>query len=91
MNRINLTKYGFERCPSADFTDDGNRFTCYRAGKGVVVSKLVADGQAYLSASSDCNKGTLPYEIYSQLPHYKDSSWKWNGVSVVTLTEHHIS
>jgi hypothetical protein len=87
MNRINLAKYGFVRCPSADFSDDGNRFTCYRAGNSVRVSKLVSDGQVYLSADSDCNKGTLPYEIYSKLPHYNDSSWKWNGVSVATLTE----
>jgi hypothetical protein len=87
MNRINLAKYGFERCPSADFSDDGNRFTCYRAGKSVRVSKLVSNGQVYLSADSDCNKGTLPYDIYSKLPHYHDSSWKWNGVSIATLTE----
>ena len=90
MTRINLIKYGFVRCPSADFTDDGSRFTCYRVGNGVRVSKLVADGQVYLSAASDCNKGTLPYEVYSKLPHYKDSSWKWNGVSMATLTEQDI-
>jgi hypothetical protein len=87
MKKIVLTKYGFVRWPEEDFSDDGNRFICYRAGKKVVVSKLVADGQAYLSAGSSVGNGTLPYDTYSKLPHYHDASWKWNGVSVDSLTE----
>ena len=88
MKRINLTKYGFVRWPEEDFSDDGNRFTCFRAGKNVRVSKLVSDGQVYLSISSDqCGNGTLPYEVYSKLPYYNEATWKYNGVSVDSLTD----
>lgn len=87
MKRIELTKFGFVRWPEEDFSDDGNRFLAYRAGKTVRVSKLVSDGQAYLSISSECGKGTLPFEVYSKLPHYNDANWKWNGVSVAGLTD----
>ena len=87
MKKIIMAKYGFLRWPERDFSDDGNRFTCYRAGKAVRVSKLIADGQAYLSIESSVGKGTLPYEVYQKLPHYQDASWKWNGVSVDSLTD----
>ena len=83
MERITLTKYGFIRSKEDDFSDDGNRFTCYKVGK-VRVSKLVSDGEAYIDAYIDC--GMLPYDIYSKLPHYKDMS-VLNGVSVSSITE----
>jgi len=87
MKRIELTKFGFVRWPEEDFSDDGNRFLAYRAGKTVRVSKLVSDGQAYLSISSECGKGTLPFEVYSKLPYYNDANWRWNGVPVAGLTD----
>lgn len=88
MKRINLTKYGFVRWPEEDFNDDGSSFISFRAGKNVIVSKLVSDGQAYLSIASDrCGKGTLPYEVYSKLPYYNEATWLYNGVSVDSLTE----
>ena len=87
MKKINLAKYGFVRWPEEDFSDDGNRFTCYRAGNKVRVSKLVTDGHAYLSIRSAVGNGTLPYEVYSKLPHYNDAKWKWNGVTVDSLTD----
>lgn len=87
MKKIMMTKYGFVRWPEEDFTDDCSRFTCYKAGKRVRVSKLVSDGQAYLSISSAVGNGTLPYEVYQKLPHWSDANWKWNGVSVDSLTE----
>ena len=87
MKRVNLTKYGFIRWPEEDFNDDGNNFQCYRAGKAVRVSKLVSDGQAYLSIDSSCGNGTLPFDIYSKLPYYKEANWSYNGVSVETLTD----
>ena len=83
MKRIELAKYGFVRCKEDDFSDDGNRFTCYRVGK-VRVSKLVSDGEAYIHASID--DYLLPYETYSQLPHYRYLS-DLNGVSVSSITE----
>lgn len=83
MKRIELVKYGFIRSPEDDFSDDGNRFTCYRVGK-VRVSKLVSDGEAYISASID--DYLLPYETYSQLPHYRDLD-ALNGVSASDITE----
>lgn len=83
MKRIELAKYGFIRCKEDDFSDDGNRFTCYRVGK-VRVSKLVSDGQAYICASID--DGLLPYETYGHLPHYRYLS-DLNGVSVSDITE----
>lgn len=87
MKRIMMAKYGFERWPEKDFTDDSSRFTCYRAGKAVRVSKLISDGQAYLSISSDVGKGTLPYETYSKLPHYHDAMQRWDGVPAAGLTD----
>lgn len=87
MKRINLAKYGFVRWPEEDFSDDGNRFTCYRAGKAVRISKLVSDGRVYLSIDSSCGNGTLPHEIYSKLPYYREANWTYNGVSLETLTE----
>lgn len=87
MIRINLAKYGFVRWPEEDFSDDGNRFTCYRAGKAVRVSKLVSDGQAYLSASSMVGDTLLPHDIYSKLPNYHASNWSFNGISVDSLTD----
>ena len=85
MTRVILTKYGFTRFPEEDFHDDGNNFTCYRfSNTNSHVSKLVADGQAYLSAHVN---GNLPYEVYSNLPHYKRATWDFNGISVASLTD----
>jgi hypothetical protein len=86
MKRINMTKYGFIRTPDDDFSDDGNRFTCYQAGEyeNIRISKLVSDGQVYLSSQVDCN---LPYEIYGKLPHYNEATWKYNGVDLESLTD----
>lgn len=85
MKRVVLTKYGFTRFPEEDFHDDGNNFTCYRfSNTNSHVSKLVADGQAYLSAHVN---GNLPYEVYSNLPHYKRATWDFNGISVASLTD----
>lgn len=83
MKKINLIKYGFIRSPEDDFTDDGNRFICFKV-KDVEISKLVKEGRAYISASIE--DGKLPYEVYSKLPHYKSLN-KLNGVSVSDLTE----
>lgn len=87
MIKINLMKYGFVRWPEKDFSDDGNRFTCYKAGKNVRVSKHVSNGSVYLSIDSTVGKGTLPYEVYQKLPHYDAASWKYNGVSIESLTD----
>lgn len=85
MTRINLIKYGFIRFPEEDFSDDGNRFTCYRfSDTNSHISKLVADGQAYLSAHVS---GQLPYEVYSKLPNYQAATWSYNGISVASLTD----
>lgn len=86
MKRIELTKFGFIRWPEEDFSDDGNHFQAWRAGKKVRVSKLVSNGKAYLSIDSEVGEGTLPYEVYQKLPHYNDANWKWNGVDVDSLT-----
>lgn len=83
MKRIELTKFGFIRDKSEDFSDDGNRFTCYRVGD-MRVSKLVSDGDAFIDA--DKHGGILFYEEYSALPHYKDLG-RLNGVSVDYITE----
>lgn len=85
MKRVVLTKYGFIRFPEEDFHDDGNNFTCYRfVDDESHVSKLVDDGEAYLSIHVN---GKLPYEIYSTLPHYKRATWDFNGISVSSLTD----
>ena len=83
MTRINLVKYGFVRDPAEDFSDDGSRFQAYKVGR-VRVTKLVADGQAYIDG--DIRDGKLPYDIYSKLPHYPHLG-KLNGVSLAGLTE----
>jgi hypothetical protein len=81
-----MAKYGFIRTPDDDFSDDGNRFTCYQAGEyeNIRISKLVSDGQVYLSSQVDCN---LPYDIYGKLPHYNEATWKYNGVDLESLTD----
>lgn len=84
MKRINLVKYGFVRNPEEDFSDDGNRFQCYKVGKNIRVSKLVSDGCAYISASIAKNK--LTYDEYSVLPHY-NSLDVLNGVDISSINE----
>ena len=84
MKRILMSKYGFVRWPEEDFSDDGNRFTCYRVGDRVRVSKLVSDGWVYIDARIDGHK--LPYAVYGNLPHYK-ALGKLNGVRADSLTE----
>ena len=91
MKKITMTKYGFVRWSEKDFVDDGNKFTCYRAGKNVRVSKHVSDGEVYLSIdSSSAGNGTLPYDAYSKLPHYKEAVWSLNGVQLEPLTDEDI-
>ena len=84
MNKIMMTKYGFIRWPEEDFSDDGNRFTAYRVGKRVRVTKCTYKGEAYISADIQGTK--LPYEVYSKLPHYSALD-KLNGVSIASLTD----
>ena len=86
MKRINMAKYGFIRREREDFHDDGNNFTGYSisANSRLRVSKLVSDGQAYLSCDMAGNK--LDYTEYTKLPHY-NATWDYNGVSVESLTE----
>lgn len=84
MTRVNMAKYGFVRCPAEDFSDDGNRFQVYKVGTRVRVTKLVADGEAYIDGTIHGNK--LPYEVYSKLPHYS-AVGKLNGVSLAGLTD----
>jgi hypothetical protein len=85
MKKIMMTKYGFVRSPEDDFSDDGNRFTCYRVGR-VRVSKLVADGEAYIDGAGDLMDGKLPYQVYKDLPHYTAIS-ELNGIPVASLTD----
>lgn len=84
MKRICLSKYGFVKWPEESFSDDGNYFEGWRAGEAARVSKHVSNGQAYLSCRV---KGSLPYEIYSELPHYRRAIWDFNGVSAESLTD----
>lgn len=84
MTRINMIKYGFKRWPEEDFTDDGSRFTCYKVGNKVCVSKTIWNEMVYLNARID--SGTLDWETYSKLPHYGIIS-KLNGVTIASLTE----
>lgn len=84
MKKIMMNKYGFERWPEQDFNDDGNRFTCFKAGARVRVSKTTSNGQAYISARIDDIK--LPFEEYSKLPHFRALD-KLNGVSIESLND----
>lgn len=86
MKRVNMTKYGFIRRESEDFSDDGNRFTGYTISSNsrLRVTKLVSDGRAYLSADMNGNK--LDYTEYSKLPHYS-CVWDYNGYDLDKLTE----
>ena len=84
MDKIMMTKYGFIRWPEEDFSDAVNRFTAYRVGKRVRVTKCTYKGEAYISADIQGTK--LPYEVYSKLPHYSALS-KLNGVSIESLTD----
>lgn len=82
MERINMTKYGFVRSPEQDFTDDGSRFTCYKAGD-VLVSKLVSYGEVYLSPRY---YGDLSYKETSELSK-KYNLDRLNGVCLSELTD----
>jgi hypothetical protein len=84
MKKIMMTKFGFDRWPEESFSDDGNRFDCYRVGKRVRVSKCVSDGWAYIDG--DISSNELPYEIYGKLPHYS-AIGKLNGIKTEALTE----
>jgi hypothetical protein len=84
MKKIVMTKYGFERWPEEDFSDDGTRFQIYKAGKRVRVSKAVSNGMAYIAARIDGIM--LPFEVYGALPHYKALD-NLNGVPVSMITE----
>jgi len=77
-DKLNFKKYGIERFPEEDFSDDGNHFRGYICN-GVPISYLKDDGQVYLSIRVDYLEG-LTYNEYSKLPSYKDCD-KYNGVS----------
>lgn len=83
MKRIDLTKYGFVRSADEDFSDDGARFTCYRMDR-ILVTKNLYLGNVYISARID--DGILPYEIYSELEHYKNCD-VLNWIPVEELTD----
>lgn len=86
MQKLYLNKYGFIRWPEEDFSDDGNRFTCFRltpVGR-LRLSKHVSCGEVYLSCRID---GDLPYEIYCALPSYNKAVWGLNGRSLSALTD----
>ena len=84
MKKIMMTNYGFIRWPEEDFSDDGTRFTAYRVGERVRVTKATYKGEAYIDADIQGTK--LPYEVYSKLPHYS-ALGKLNGVSIESLTD----
>lgn len=87
MKRINMTKYGFIRKESEDFSDDGNRFTGYTISPNsrLRVTKLVSYGRAYLSADMNGNK--LDHTEYSSLPHHSKACWDYNGIDLDKLEE----
>ena len=82
MTRINLTKYGFIRCPKEDYTDDHCRFQVYQVGR-VRVTKHVSNNEVYINCSVD---GFLYYKEYSMLPHFSELD-RLNGVGVESVTE----
>ena len=84
MKKILMSKYGFVRWPEQDFSDDGSRFTCYKVGHRIRVSKTTYDGEAFISGT--IIDGELPYEIYSALPHYR-SLMNLNGISISSLED----
>lgn len=85
MNRIDLTKYGFTRSKEEDFSDDGSRFTCYRAGK-IRVSKCSYGDEVFIAGRWEGNGSRLDYEEYSKLPHYQAMD-SLNGVGKESLAE----
>lgn len=85
MNRIDLTKFGFVRSKEEDFSDDGSRFTCYRAGK-IRVSKCSCGDDIFIAGRWEGNGSRLDYEEYSKLPHYKAMD-RLNGVDKSSLAE----
>lgn len=73
--RLNFKKYGIERAPQFDFSDDGNRFKFYMCND-VPISYLKSDGEVYLAIRPDYFSTYIPIE---DLPSYKDCD-KYNGV-----------
>lgn len=67
-----LKKFGFERNPLADFSDDGTRFTAYSYGD--FRATYAHDGEYHyfslrLDYADDDGK-QLPYSVYSNFPSY---------------------
>ena len=73
--RLNFKKYGIERAPQFDFSDDGSRFKFYMCND-VPISYHKADGKVYLAIRPDYFAG---YKLVHNLPSYKDCD-KYNGV-----------
>ncbi len=84
MKRINLAKYGFKRWEEEDFSDDGARFYCYKAGSRVRVSKTTWNEEVFLAGT--IHGHILDYDVYGKLPHY-ESLDRLNGVSIDSVTE----
>ena len=80
LKQVRLTKYGFIRRPDWDFSDDGNRFTCYEY-YGCRVSYLKSDGVWYIAARYE--KYELSWEERKDLPCYHDLDML-NGVDSVS-------
>lgn len=77
-DRLNFKKYGIERAPDLDFSDDGNRFRGYRCN-GVPISYLKDPNYGVFLSIHVSDLGGLTYDEYSKLPSYKDCD-KYNGV-----------
>lgn len=84
MMKIQMAKYGFVRWPEEDFTDDGTKFTAYKVGERVRVTKTTYKGEAYIDGEIHGTK--LPYEVYSKLPHYS-AIGKLNGIMIENLID----
>ena len=86
MKEIRLTRYGFIRTPEKDFTDDGNRFTCFTIGQtgNMRISKTTYNGEVFISARMESNE--LSWEEYSSLPGYNALD-ALNGVAIDSVTE----
>lgn len=75
--RLNFKKFGIDRLPEEDFSDDGTRFRMFVCD-GMPISFARSAGKAYLAIRPDY-LSELSYKEYSKLPTYRDCD-KYNGV-----------
>lgn len=83
LTEANIKKFGIERCPEHDFTDDGNRFRGF-AYKGIIMTQCRTQGETYLAVRVDYGTYDFSFDEWFDSEEYKLAD-EFNGVSEVNV------